>query len=59
MLDILREQKCELLDCPKAYYWDVEYKDLFDQIGVKAVQRNSMYTTVHDSALRHNGKPKK
>ena len=46
VLDILREQKCELLDC-QAYYWDVEYKDLFDQIGVKAVQRDSMYTTVH------------
>ena len=47
VLDILEEQKCELLDCPKAYYWDVEYKDLFDQIGVNAVQRSSMYTTVH------------
>ena len=47
VLDILEEQKCELLGNPKAYYWDVESKELFDQIGVEAVQRDSMYTTVH------------
>ena len=47
VLDILEEQKCELLGFPKAYYWDMEYKDLFNKIGVKAVQRSSMYTTVH------------
>ena len=47
VLDILEEQECELLGNPKAYYWDVEYKELFDRIGVEAVQRSSMYTTVH------------
>ena len=45
--DILEYQKCELLGNPKAYCWDMEYEDLFHQIGVEAVQRSSMYTTVH------------
>ena len=44
---ILEEQKCELLDKPKAYCWDMEYEDLFRQVDVKPVQRDSMYTTVH------------
>ena len=47
VLDILKEQRCELLSSPRAYYWDMEYKELFDQIGVEAVQRSSMYMTVH------------
>ena len=25
--DILKEQKCELLETPKAYCWDMEYED--------------------------------
>ena len=45
--DILKEQKCELLGSPKAHCWDLEYEDLFRRIGVEAVQRSSMYTTVH------------
>ena len=45
--DILEDQKCELLGNPKAYGWDLEYEDLFRRIGVEAVQRESMYTTVH------------
>ena len=44
---ILEEQKCELSDKPKAYCWDMEYEDLFRQVDVKPVQRDSMYTTVH------------
>ena len=45
--DILKEEKCELLETPKAYCWDMEYEDLFRRIGVEAVQRKSMYMTVH------------
>ena len=45
--DILEEQKCELLSKPKAYCWDMEYEDLFRRVGVEAVQRDTMYTTVH------------
>ena len=47
VLDILDEQKYELLKTPAAYYWDLEYRDLFRQIGIEAEQRNSMYMTVH------------
>ena len=45
--DILKEQKCELLETPKAYCWDMEYKDIFNRVGVEAVHRDSMYMTVH------------
>ena len=45
--DILKEQKCELLETPKAYCWDMEYEDMFNRIGVEAVHRDSMYMTVH------------
>ena len=47
VLDILNEQKCQLLGSPKAYCWDLEYEDLFRRMGVETEQRNSMYTTVH------------
>ncbi len=47
VLSILEEQKCELLESPKAYCWDLEYQDLFRQMGVEAVHRDSMYMTVH------------
>ena len=47
VLNILNEQKFELLKTPTAYYWDLEYKDLFQQIGIEAEQRESMYMTVH------------
>ena len=47
VLSILEEQSYELLGNPKAYCWDMEYEDLFSQIGVDAVRRDSMYTTVH------------
>ena len=45
--DILKEQKCELLETPKAYCWDMEYEDIFNQVDVEAVHRDSMYMTVH------------
>ena len=47
VVNILNEQKFELLKTPTAYYWDLEYKDLFQQIGIEAKQRESMYMTVH------------
>ena len=54
--DILEEQKCELLESPKAYYWDLEYEELFRRIGVEAVQRSSMYTTVHYNIIANQRK---
>lgn len=45
--DILKKNECELLKEPEAFCWDVEYENLFNEIGVKVVQEQSMYTTVH------------
>lgn len=47
VLDILKEQDCQPLQPPKAYYWDLEYENLFRQLEIEALQRNSMYTAVH------------
>ena len=47
VLGILEEHECQLLKSPKAYYWDLEYENLFRKIDIKAVQRNTMYTAVH------------
>lgn len=47
ILEILEEQQYTISDSPTAYYWDVEYKELFENIGLKAEPRESMYTTVH------------
>lgn len=56
VLNILDEKKCELLKMPTAYYWDLEYKDLFRQIGIEAQQRNSMYMTVHYDVVANQRK---
>ena len=53
--DILDEQKCELLKT-KAHCWDMEYEDLFRRVGVDAVQRSSMYTTVHYDIMANQRK---
>ncbi len=53
--DILDEQKCELLET-KAHCWDMEYEDLFRRVGVEAVQRSSMYTTVHYDIMANQRK---
>ena len=56
VLDVLKEQKFELLETPKAYCWDREYEDLFRRIGVEAVQRDSMYMTVHYDIMANQRK---
>ena len=47
IMAILAEQKCEFLQEPTAHIWDLEYEELFGQIGVKTERRTSMYMTVH------------
>lgn len=47
ILRILNEQQYELTGEATAYCWDVEYKELFEGIGIRTQQRQSMYTTVH------------
>ena len=53
---ILNERNCKLLEIPKAYCWDMEYESLFTRVGVEAVQRSSMYTTVHYDILANQRK---
>ena len=47
ILEILEEQRLVMAGSPTAYYWDVEYQELFENIGLKTELRGSMYTTVH------------
>lgn len=47
ILRILNEQQYELTGEPTAYCWDVEYQELFEGIGLRSEQKESMYTTVH------------
>ena len=47
ILEILEEQRLVMAGSPTAYYWDVEYQELFKNIGLKTELRESMYTTVH------------
>ena len=44
---ILEEQKCELLENPKAYCWDMEHEDMFRKMDIDPIRRDSMYMTVH------------
>ena len=45
--DIVEEQKYRLVEEPTANCWDIEYENLFKQIGIATRTRDSMYTTVH------------
>ena len=47
ILEILEREEYKIDGRPTAYCWDVEYRALFEQIGVQPSQRQSMYTTVH------------
>ena len=47
IIRILREEQYELAGEATAYCWDLEYQELFENIGIKTKQRQSMYTTVH------------
>jgi len=47
LMDILDEQKYKLIEKPTANCWDVEYEQIFTDIGIVARTRDTMYTTVH------------
>lgn len=53
---ILKEQNCELLSNPKAYCWDLEYEDMFRQMGIETIQKNSMYMTIHYDIMANQQK---
>lgn len=47
ILRILEENRYRVLGEPVAYCWDVEYEKLFEDVGLRTKQADSMYTTVH------------
>ncbi len=44
---ILDEFKYKLVKKPVAYTWDIENKRFFEQIGIRTVHRDTLYTSVH------------
>ena len=47
VLSILEEYQYSLIDGPSAICWDVEYKKIFQDFGIKTDTRESMYTSIH------------
>lgn len=47
ILAILEANRYRVVDEPVAYCWDVEYEKLFQDVGLRTEQADSMYTTVH------------
>ena len=47
ILDVIREQKYDLVGVPTAHCWDSEYEQIFREYGIKTETRGTMYTTVH------------
>ena len=47
ILKVLEDARYEIAGPPTAYCWDVEYQEIFEQVGIQTEPRQSMYTTVH------------
>lgn len=47
LIDIFEEQKLRLVEEVTANCWDVEYEQFFQDLGIAARSRDTMYTTVH------------
>ena len=47
ILAVLNANCYRIIGAPVAYCWDVEYKKLFEDVGLRAEEADSMYTTVH------------
>jgi ppGpp synthetase/RelA/SpoT-type nucleotidyltranferase len=47
VLNILKEYKYRLVEKPRARTWDNETKCYFKEIGIKTVDSNTLYTSVH------------
>ncbi|ELF6906540.1 hypothetical protein ACOCGD_001655 [Vibrio cholerae] len=47
LMKYVEMQDLTLFEEPKAYTWDPEYKVYFDNLGIKAQQKESFYTSVH------------
>ena len=51
ILDVVNEHKYQIVGKPTAHCWDIEYEQLFEQIGIETESHGSMYTTVHYDIL--------
>ena len=47
ILAVLEANRYRIVGTPVAYCWDVEYRRLFEDVGLRAEEADSMYTTVH------------
>ncbi|MFA5156994.1 MAG: RelA/SpoT domain-containing protein [Candidatus Omnitrophota bacterium] len=47
VLDVFEEHSWTLIGKPVAYTWDIENKSFFQTLGIKAVFKDSQYTSVH------------
>ncbi len=47
ILEVIDEQRYQLVGDPVAHCWDAEYENLFEEFGITTESRSSMYTTVH------------
>lgn len=56
LLGILRDEKWQLVEGPKARVWDEEYKKYFVDLGVEAETNQRLYTSVHYLIKTNNEK---
>ena len=47
ILAVLEANRYRIVGRPVAYCWDIEYKMLFQDVGLHIEEANSLYTTVH------------
>ena len=47
ILAVLEANRYRVVGRPVAYCWDVEYKALFQEVGLHTEEADSLYTTVH------------
>lgn len=47
LMALISEYEYKLIEDPTANCWDLEYEQIFKDIGIKTKTRDSMYTTVH------------
>lgn len=45
--EVISEQQYKLVEEPTAYCWDLEYENIYKELGITTKSRESMYTTVH------------
>ena len=47
VLDLIKEEKWELIEGPTARTWDDEFREYFKKLNIKTLDSQSMYTSVH------------